>query len=68
MLYSGNNNWFATYAYWLFKYRGVDNLKLLNGGRKKWELESRLLTQEQPKRSATSFLDRLGASRAANLP
>ncbi len=55
VLYSGNNNWFATYAFWLFKYRGANNLKLLNGGRKKWELESRLLTQDEPKRSATSF-------------
>jgi thiosulfate/3-mercaptopyruvate sulfurtransferase len=55
VLYSGNNNWFAAYAYWLFKYRGVDNVKLLNGGRKKWELESRLLTQEAPSRSATTF-------------
>jgi thiosulfate/3-mercaptopyruvate sulfurtransferase len=55
VLYSGNNNWFATYAYWLFKYRGVDNLKLLDGGRKKWELESRLLSQDEPNRSATTF-------------
>ena len=55
VLYSGNNNWFAAYAYWLFKYRGVENVKLLNGGRKKWELESRLLTQDEPKLSAGSF-------------
>ena len=55
VLYGGNNNWFATYAYWLFKYRGVDNVKLLNGGRKKWELESRLLTQDVPNRAATTF-------------
>jgi thiosulfate/3-mercaptopyruvate sulfurtransferase len=55
VLYSGNNNWFAAYAYWLFKYRGVENVKLLNGGRKKWELESRLLTQDEPNRSATTF-------------
>ena len=55
VLYSGNNNWFAAYAYWLFKYRGVANVKLLNGGRKKWELESRLLTQDEPDRSATTF-------------
>jgi len=54
VLYSGNNNWFATYAYWLFKYRGADNLKLVDGGRKKWELESRLLSQDEPNRSATS--------------
>ncbi|CAN5722286.1 sulfurtransferase [soil metagenome] len=55
VLYSGNNNWFATYAYWLFKYRGADNLKLVDGGRKKWELESRLLSQDEPNRSATNF-------------
>ena len=55
VLYSGNNNWFAAYAYWLFKYRGVENVKLLNGGRKKWELESRLLTQDEPNRQPTTF-------------
>jgi thiosulfate/3-mercaptopyruvate sulfurtransferase len=55
VLYSGNNNWFAAYAYWLFKYRGVENVKLLNGGRKKWELESRLLTQDEPNRSSSTF-------------
>jgi thiosulfate/3-mercaptopyruvate sulfurtransferase len=55
VLYSGNNNWFAAYAYWLLKYRGVDNVKLLNGGRKKWELESRLLNQDDPDRSSTTF-------------
>ncbi|MEA2451719.1 MAG: thiosulfate/3-mercaptopyruvate sulfurtransferase [Actinomycetota bacterium] len=55
ILYSGNNNWFAAYAYWLLKYRGVENVKLLNGGRKKWELESRLLTQDEPNRSPGTF-------------
>jgi thiosulfate/3-mercaptopyruvate sulfurtransferase len=55
ILYGGNNNWFATYAYWLFKLRGVENVKLLNGGRKKWELESRLLTTDVPDRSPTTF-------------
>jgi thiosulfate/3-mercaptopyruvate sulfurtransferase len=55
VLYGGNNNWFAAYAYWLFKYRGVSNVKLLNGGRKKWELESRPLVQEVPSRPAKKF-------------
>jgi thiosulfate/3-mercaptopyruvate sulfurtransferase len=55
ILYGGNNNWFAAYAYWLLKVRGVDNVKLLNGGRKKWELESRSLTQDVPSRSATGL-------------
>jgi thiosulfate/3-mercaptopyruvate sulfurtransferase len=61
VLYGGNNNWFAAYAYWLFKYRGVEKVKLLNGGRKKWELESRALVQDQPNRSATKF--EIGAAR-----
>ena len=61
VLYSGNNNWFAAYAYWLFKLRGVENVKLLNGGRKKWELESRPLTQEAPDRPTATF--RIGAER-----
>jgi thiosulfate/3-mercaptopyruvate sulfurtransferase len=46
VLYGGNNNWFAAYAYWILKLRGFDNVKLVNGGRKKWELESRELTQD----------------------
>ena len=46
VLYGGNNNWFAAYGYWLLRYLGFGNVKLLNGGRKKWELESRQLTQE----------------------
>jgi thiosulfate/3-mercaptopyruvate sulfurtransferase len=43
-----NNNWFATYAYWLLVYLGFDFVKLLNGGRKLWELESRMLTDDVP--------------------
>jgi thiosulfate/3-mercaptopyruvate sulfurtransferase len=55
ILYSGNNNWFAAYAYWLFKYRGIENVKLLNGGRKKWELESRSLSDDVPSPGAATF-------------
>jgi thiosulfate/3-mercaptopyruvate sulfurtransferase len=55
VLYGGNNNWFAAYAYWILKLRGFDGVKLLNGGRKKWELESRELTQDVPNRQATGF-------------
>ncbi len=55
ILYSGNNNWFAAYAYWLLKYLGFDNAKLLNGGRQKWELESRELTSEPATVSKTDF-------------
>jgi len=55
VLYSGNNNWFAAYAYWLLKHRGVDDVKLLDGGRKKWELESKLLNQDTPQRPRATF-------------
>ena len=55
VLYGGNNNWFAAYAYWLLKLRGYDDVKLVNGGRKKWELESRELVQEVPSFGATGF-------------
>src|SRR5436189_1820638 len=55
VLYGGNNNWFAAYAYWILKLRGFDNVKLLNGGRKKWELESRELTQDTPSFDQTDF-------------
>jgi thiosulfate/3-mercaptopyruvate sulfurtransferase len=52
VLYGGNNNWFAAYAYWILKLRGFEDVKLLNGGRKKWELESRSFTQEIPSPAA----------------
>ena len=55
VLYGGNNNWFAAYAYWLLRYLGFDKVKLLNGGRKKWELESRELTADVPSYGATDF-------------
>jgi thiosulfate/3-mercaptopyruvate sulfurtransferase len=48
VLYGGNNNWFAAYAYWIAKLRGYDNVKLLDGGRKKWELEGRELVTDAP--------------------
>jgi thiosulfate/3-mercaptopyruvate sulfurtransferase len=55
VLYGGNNNWFAAYADWILKLRGFDNVKLVNGGRKKWELESRELTQDVPSYQPTGI-------------
>jgi thiosulfate/3-mercaptopyruvate sulfurtransferase len=55
VLYGGNNNWFAAYAYWYFRLYGHQNVKLLDGGRKKWELDSRELVTEVPQRAATSY-------------
>src|SRR5689334_1440267 len=55
ILYGGNNNWFAAYAYWYFKLYGHDKVLLLDGGRKKWELDSRELTRDVPERPKTSY-------------
>jgi thiosulfate/3-mercaptopyruvate sulfurtransferase len=55
ILYGGNNNWFAAYAYWYFKIYGHDKVRLLDGGRKKWELDSRELVTEVPHRPATAY-------------
>ena len=55
VLYGGNNNWFAAYAYWYFRLYGHRNVKLLDGGRKKWELESREMVTAVPERSRTSY-------------
>ena len=63
VLYAGNNNWFSAYTYWLLRYLGFDNVKLLNGGRKKWELESRELTSDVPDVAPASSAPKLGAVR-----
>jgi thiosulfate/3-mercaptopyruvate sulfurtransferase len=55
ILYGGNNNWFAAYAYWYFKLYGHENVKLLDGGRKKWELDSRELVTDVPSRPTTGY-------------
>jgi thiosulfate/3-mercaptopyruvate sulfurtransferase len=55
VLYGGNNNWFAAYAYWYFKLYGHEDVKLLDGGRKKWELDARELTDEPVKLEPTSY-------------
>ncbi|MFI5493204.1 sulfurtransferase [Actinoplanes sp. NPDC051859] len=55
ILYGGNNNWFAAYAYWYFKLYGHGDVKLLDGGRKKWELDARPYTKDLPQRAATQY-------------
>ena len=55
VLYGGNNNWFAAYAYWYFKLYGHTDVRLVDGGRKKWELDARELTSETVTRPATSY-------------
>ena len=68
VLYGGNNNWFAAYAYWYFKLYGHDDVRLLDGGRKKWELDSRELTDEKPTREKTSYTAQEQAQRAGHIP
>ena len=55
LLYGDNNNWFAAYAFWQLKYYGHQNVKLINGGRKKWLEEKRALTKDAPKVTPTTY-------------
>jgi thiosulfate/3-mercaptopyruvate sulfurtransferase len=55
ILYGGNNNWFAAYAYWYFKLYGHENVQLLDGGRKKWELDGRELNSDEVKRDVAEY-------------
>jgi len=55
ILYGDNNNWFAAYAFWLLRMYGHQNLRLMDGGRKKWLDESRPTTKDAPKPAAASY-------------
>jgi thiosulfate/3-mercaptopyruvate sulfurtransferase len=56
ILYGGNGNWFAAYAYWYFKIYGHRDVRLIDGGRKKWELDGNLLVKDVPARKPTSYV------------
>jgi thiosulfate/3-mercaptopyruvate sulfurtransferase len=55
VFYGDKSNWFATYAFWLFRYYGHQHLRIMNGGRAKWELENRPLTRDVPVYPQTSY-------------
>ncbi len=55
ILYGDNNNWFAAYAFWLFKYYGHEKVSLLNGGRKKWLAEDLPTTEDVPTYPAAAY-------------
>jgi thiosulfate/3-mercaptopyruvate sulfurtransferase len=55
ILYGDNNNWFAAYAFWQMKLYGHKDVRLMNGGRKKWELEGKPFTTEIPKVSSATY-------------
>ena len=66
VLYGGNSNWFAAYAYWYFRFYGHRAVRLLDGGRKTWELEGRPLTTEVPE-PAPGHGYRVGGRRRGSL-
>jgi thiosulfate/3-mercaptopyruvate sulfurtransferase len=55
VLYGDNNNWFATWAYWLFRYYGHEATRIMNGGRKKWIDEGRPVSRETPSHPPTRY-------------
>src|SRR5678815_3691392 len=55
VFYGDNNNWFAAWALWQFKYHGHKDARLMNGGRKKWELEGRPLVTEVTKPGRSEY-------------
>ena len=55
IFYGDKNNWWAAYTYWFFRYMGHDNVKIMDGGRKKWEAEGREMTREVPKVATSGY-------------
>jgi thiosulfate/3-mercaptopyruvate sulfurtransferase len=55
VFYGDKNNWYATYAFWLFKYYGHDDARVLDGGRAKWEAEGREFTRAEPSYERASY-------------
>lgn len=55
VFYGDRNNWWATYAYWVFQLFGHDNARVMDGGRQKWEQEGRPLVREVPSHAATTY-------------
>ena len=55
ILYGDFNNWFAAFAFWVFKYYGFKDVRLMNGGRKKWLEEDRAFTKDVPSYDKGTF-------------
>ena len=56
ILYGDFNNWFAAFVFWIFKYYGHEKVKIMNGGRKKWEIEKRTYTKDEPQIPRTNYV------------
>jgi thiosulfate/3-mercaptopyruvate sulfurtransferase len=55
VFYGDKSNWFACYAFWLFQYYGDKNVKIMNGGRAKWEQEKRPFVKDVPSYPTTTY-------------
>ena len=55
VFYGDKNNWWATYAFWVFKLFGHQDCRIMNGGRQKWIAEGRELTRDKPHFPATTY-------------
>ena len=55
VFYGDKNNWYACYSFWLFKYYGHEDARVMNGGRQKWIDEGRELTREVPQLQPTQY-------------
>src|SRR6266496_708819 len=62
ILYGDKNNWYACYSFWLFSMYGHRNMKIMNGGRVKWESEQGPMTREVPQYAATTYIGGLLSS------
>jgi thiosulfate/3-mercaptopyruvate sulfurtransferase len=58
ILYGDFNNWFAAFVFWIFKYYGHEKIKIMNGGRKKWEMEKKPYTKEEPQIQKTKYVSK----------
>ena len=58
ILYGDFNNWFGAFAFWVFRYYGHKKIKIMNGGRKKWEMEKREYTKQDPTPAEGRFSSR----------
>ncbi|MFI5415873.1 MAG: sulfurtransferase [Nitrososphaerales archaeon] len=56
ILYGDFNNWFAAFVFWIFKYYGHEKVQIMNGGRKKWEIENRSYTKDEPQIPRTNYI------------
>ena len=68
VLYGDNNNWFAAWAFWQLKIYGHEDVRIMDGGRKKWLAEGRDLSTDKPSFAAKTYKASGAGSLAARVP